>query len=100
MQLKDPVDTKLCTLSKFIVLSAVAGLGSGLIVRKLGRELGRASLEPRLSVLDFVAQLWRKIGGIRAWKDFTRDMAAVITAVPCKSPKHHNVMGVALSQKC
>jgi len=66
MQLKDPIDTKLCTLIKFIVLSAVAGLGSGLIVRKLGRELGRASLEPRLSVLDFVLQLWRKIRR-RAW---------------------------------
>ena len=34
MQLKDPVDTKLCTL-KFINLSAVVGLTSGLTVRKL-----------------------------------------------------------------
>ena len=30
------------------------------------------SLEPRLSVLDFVLQLWRKIGR-KAWKDFSRD---------------------------
>ena len=35
----------------------------------------RASLEPRLSVPDFVSQLWRKIGG-RAWKDFSRDTVA------------------------
>ena len=33
------------------------------------------SLEPRLSVPDFVSQLWRKIGG-RAWKDFARDTVA------------------------
>ena len=33
------------------------------------------SLQPRLSVPDFVSQLWRKIGG-RAWKDFTHDTVA------------------------
>ena len=33
------------------------------------------SLEPRLSVPDFVSQLWRKIGG-KAWKDFSRDTVA------------------------
>ena len=32
-------------------------------------------LEPRLSVPDFVSQLWRKIGG-KAWTDFSRDMVA------------------------
>ena len=34
-----------------------------------------ASLELRLSVKDFVSQLWRKIGG-RAWDNFTHDTVA------------------------
>ena len=44
------------------------------------------SLEPRLSVPDFVSQLWRKIGAPSSQQYL------------CKRPKRHKVMGVALSR--
>ena len=56
------------------------------------------SLKPRLSVPDFVLQLWRKKSEVKPGRISHVISGAVVTAVPCKHPKRHNVMGVALSR--
>ena len=46
------------------------------------------SLEPRLSIPNFVSQLWRKIGG-KAYKDFSCDVVAPWRHLPSTKATRH-----------